>query len=70
MIRFRMEWRGCPGRKGHDSRRMWCRLVIDAGGRLVTESVHGPSESLRGGVYGLAFSALPVDGGELVVPAE
>ena len=55
MIRFRMEWQDAPGVRDTILARTWCRLVIEAGGRLVTESVHGPSESLRGGVYGSAF---------------
>lgn len=55
MIRFRMEWQDAPGVRDRILARTWCRLVIEAGGRLVTEAVHGPSESLRGGVYGSAF---------------
>ena len=57
MIRFRMEWQEAPGVRDAVLARTWCRLVIEAGGRLVTEVVHGPSESLRCGVYG---SALPL----------
>ncbi len=55
MIRFRMEWQDAPGVRDTVLARTWCRLVIEAGGRLVTEAVHAPSESLRGGVYGSAF---------------
>ena len=55
MIRFRMEWQDAPGVRDAVLARTWCRLVIEAGGRLVTEAVHGPSQSLRGGVYGSAF---------------
>ena len=55
MIRFRMEWQDAPGVRDGVLARTWCRLVIEAGGRLVTEVVHRPSESLRGGVYGSAF---------------
>ena len=55
MIRFRMEWREAPGVTDAVLARTWCRLVIEAGGRLVTEVVHGTSASLRGGVYGSAF---------------
>ncbi len=55
MIRFRMEWQDAPGVRDTVLARTWCRLVIEAGGRLVTEAVHGPSQSLRGGVYGSAF---------------
>lgn len=55
MIRFRMEWHDAPGVRDGVLARTWCRLVIEAGGRLVTEVVHCPSESLRGGVYGSAF---------------
>ncbi len=50
-----MEWQEAPGVTDAVLARTWCRLVIEAGGRLVTEAVHGPSESLRGGVYGSAF---------------
>ena len=50
-----MEWQEAPGVPDTVLARTWCRLVIEAGGRLVTEAVHGPSESLRGGVYGSAF---------------
>ena len=50
-----MEWQDAPGVRDAILARTWCRLVIEAGGRLVTEAVHGPSESLRGGVYGSAF---------------
>ena len=52
MIRFRTEWQDAPGAR--DAARTWCRLAIKAGGRLVTQAVHGPSESLRG-LYGSAF---------------
>ena len=55
MIRFRMEWQDAPGVRDAVLARTWCRLVIEAGGRLVTEAVHGPSQSLRSGVYGSAF---------------
>lgn len=55
MIRFRMEWQDAPGVSDAVLARTWCRLIIEAGGRLVTEAVHAPSESLRGGVYGSAF---------------
>lgn len=55
MIRFRMEWQEAPGVRDTVLARTWCRLVIEAGGRLVTEAVHSPSQSLRGGVFGTAF---------------
>ena len=55
MIRFRMEWRDAPGVRDTILARTWCRLVIEAGERLVTEAVHSPSESLHSGVYGSAF---------------
>lgn len=55
MIRFRMEWQDAPGVRDAVLARTWCRLVIEAEGRLVTEAVHVPSESLRGGIYGSAF---------------
>ena len=55
MIRFHMEWQDAPGVRDVVLARSWCRLVIETDGRLVTEAIHGPSESLRGGVYGSAF---------------
>ena len=55
MIRFRMEWQDAPDVRDTVLARTWCRLVIEAGGRLATEAVHAPSQSLRGGVYGSAF---------------
>ena len=55
MIRFRMEWQDAPGVRDAVLARTWCRLVIEVGGRLVTEVVHSSSESLRGGIYGSAF---------------
>lgn len=55
MIRFLMEWQDAPGVRDVVLARTWCRLVIEIDGRLVTQAVHGPSESLRGGVYGSAF---------------
>ena len=55
MIRFRMEWQDAPGVRDTVLARSWCRLVIEADGRLVTEAVHSPSDSLRGGIYGPAF---------------
>ena len=55
MIRFRMEWQDAPGVRDTVLARSWCRLVIEAGGRLVTEAVHDGSNSLRGGIYGSAF---------------
>ena len=55
MIRFRMEWQDAPGVRDTVLARTWCRLVIEAGGRLVTEAVHDASDSLRGGIYGSAF---------------
>ena len=50
-----MEWQDASGVRDAILARTWCRLVIEAGGRLVTEAVHYPSQSLRGGVYGSAF---------------
>ena len=50
-----MEWQDAPGVRDVVLARTWCRLVIETDGRLVTEAIHGPSESLRGGVYGSAF---------------
>ena len=55
MIRFHVEWHDAPGVRDTVLARTWCRLVIEAGGQLVTEAVHGPSQSLRGGVYGSVF---------------
>ena len=55
VIRFHMEWQEAPGVRDAVLARTWCRLVIEANGRLVTTAVHGPSESLRGGIYGSAF---------------
>ena len=52
MIRFRMEWQDAPGVRDTVLARSWCRLVIEAGGRLVTEAVHDASNSLRGGDRG------------------
>lgn len=52
-----MEWQDAPGVRDTVLARTWCRLVIEAGECLVTEAVHGPSESLRHGIYG---SALPL----------
>ena len=50
-----MEWQDAPGVRDTVLARSWCRLVIEAGGRLVTEAVHDASNSLRGGIYGSAF---------------
>ena len=55
MIRFRMEWQDAPGVRDPVLARTWCRLVIEAGGRLVTQAIDSRSESVRGGVYGSAF---------------
>ena len=55
MIRFRVEWQDAPGVRDTVLARTWCRLVIEAGGHLATEAVHGPSQGLRGGVYGSVF---------------
>ena len=55
MIRFRMEWQEAPGVRDTVLARTWCRMVIEAGGRLATEAVHHPTDSLRGGIYGSAF---------------
>lgn len=55
MILFHMEWQDAPGVRDAVLARTWCRLVIEAGGHLVTQAVHGRSASLRGGVYGSAF---------------
>ena len=52
MIRFRMEWQDAPGVRDTVLARSWCRLVIEAGGRLVTEAAHDASNSLRGGDRG------------------
>ena len=55
MIRFRVEWQDAPGVKDAVLARTWCRLAIEAGGRLVTEVLDNRSSSLRGGIYGSAF---------------
>ena len=55
MIRFRMEWQDAPGVRDTVLARSWCRFVIEADGRLVTEAVHGAFESLRGSIHGSAF---------------
>ena len=55
MIRFRMEWQDAPGVRDTVLARTWRRLVIEAGGRLVTQAIDSRSESVRGGVYGSAF---------------
>ena len=55
MLRFRVEWQDAPGVKDAVLARTWCRLVIEAGGRLVTEVVDARSRSLRGGIYGSVF---------------
>ena len=55
MIRFGMEWQDAPGVRDTVLARTWCRLVIEAGGRLVTQAIDSRSDSLRGGVYGSAF---------------
>ena len=52
-----MEWQDAPGVADAVLARTWCRLAIEAGGRLVTEAVHDPSQSLRRSVYG---STLPL----------
>ena len=70
MIRFRVEWQDAPGVKDTVLARTWCRLTIEAAGRLVTEVLDNRSRSLRGGIYGSVFTLEPVDCGELVVPLE
>ena len=55
MIRFRVEWQGAPGVKDAVLARTWCRLAIEAHGRLVTEVLDNRSCSLRGGIYGSVF---------------
>lgn len=57
MLRFRIEWQEAPGVHVGVLARTWGRLVIEAGGQLVTQAVDYRSESLRGGVYG---SVLPL----------
>ena len=57
MLRFRIEWQEAPGVKVGVLARTWGRLVIEAGGQLVTQAVDRRSDSLRGGVYG---SILPL----------
>ena len=55
MIRFRVEWQDAPGVKDAVLARTWCRLAIEAHGRLVTEVLDNRSRSLRGGIYGSVF---------------
>ena len=55
MIRFRVEWQDAPGVRDTVLARTWCRLAIEAGGRLVTECLDDRSRSLRGGIYGSVF---------------
>ena len=55
MIRFRVEWQDAPGVRDTVLARTWCRLVIEAGDRLVTEALDDRSRSLRGGIYGSVF---------------
>lgn len=55
MLRFRVEWQDAPGVKDAVLARTWCRLVIEADGRLVTEVIDKRSRSLRGGIYGSVF---------------
>ena len=55
MIRFRVEWQDAPGVRDTVLARTWCRLAIEAGGRLVTDVLDDRSRSLRGGIYGSAF---------------
>ena len=57
MLRFRIEWQEAPGVRVGVLARTWGRLVIEAGGRPVTQAVDVRSESLRRGVYG---SVLPL----------
>ena len=55
MIRFRVEWQDAPGVRDTVLARTWCRLAIEAGGRLVTDVLDDRSRSLRGGIYGSVF---------------
>lgn len=55
MIRFRVEWQDAPGVRDAVLAHTWCRLVIEVGGRLVTEALDNRSRSLRGGIYGSVF---------------
>ena len=55
MIRVRVEWQDAPGVRDTVLARTWCRLAIEAGGRLVTEFLDDRSRSLRGGIYGSVF---------------
>lgn len=55
MLHFGIEWHDAPGVKDPLLARTWCRLVIEADGRLVTEVLDDRSRSLRGGVYGSVF---------------
>ena len=39
MIRFRVEWQDAPGVKDMVLARTWCRLTIEADGRLASVSI-------------------------------
>ncbi len=55
MLHFGVEWHDAPGVRDRLLARTWCRLIIEADGRLVTEVLDDRSRSLRGGVYGSVF---------------
>ena len=70
MIRFRMEWQDAPGVRDTVLARTWCRLVIRSGWAFGDGSGSWPlTELARRGLW-FGVSAMPVDRGELVVPAE
>ena len=55
MIRFGVEWQDAPGVADPVLSRTWGRLKIEAGGKLVSESIDHRSGSVHDGIYGSAF---------------
>ena len=55
MIRFHLEWQDAPGVRDAVLARTWCRLVIEADGRLVTQAIDSRSSKVSGGIHGSAF---------------
>ena len=55
MIQFHVEWQEAPGARDPVLAQTWCRLTIEADGRVVTRVVDDRASSVRNGVYGSAF---------------
>ena len=55
MIDFRVEWQQAAGVRDRVLARTWCRLTIEADGRVVTRAIDDRARSVRDGVYGAAF---------------